>query len=58
MGMSSIDGGSRGGVSVDGIMTSSHEFSPLDIFERSRADWNRESRAGCRWCVPVDHATI
>jgi len=58
MGMSSIDGGSWCGVRVNGIMTSPHEFSPLDILERSRADWNREARAGCRWCVPVDHATI
>jgi hypothetical protein len=58
MGMSSIDGRSRGGVILDGIMTSPHEFSPLDILERCRADWNRDARACCRWRLPVDHATI
>ena len=31
----------------------------IDILERSRADWNRESRTGAnRWTIPVDHATI
>ncbi|MEP6668016.1 MAG: methyltransferase domain-containing protein [Chthoniobacter sp.] len=40
-------------------MATPDEQPPIDILERSRADWNRESRAGsCRWCIPVDHATI
>ncbi len=39
-------------------MASSDDLSPTDILERSRADWNREARNGCRWSIPVDHATI
>jgi SAM-dependent methyltransferase len=33
-------------------------FSTINILERSRADWNREARNGCRWTIPVDEATI
>jgi len=39
-------------------MDSPDDLPPFDILERSRADWNREARNGCRWSVPVDHATI
>jgi SAM-dependent methyltransferase len=40
-------------------MASPHELASIDILERSRADWNHESRSGAsRWCIPVDHATI
>lgn len=40
-------------------MASPDEQPPINILERSRADWNAESRAqSCRWCVPVDRATI
>jgi SAM-dependent methyltransferase len=39
-------------------MTSPSNSSPIDILERSRTDWNAESRAGSRWCTPVDRATI
>jgi SAM-dependent methyltransferase len=34
------------------------DTSAIDILERSRADWNREARNGCRWSIPVDEATI
>jgi SAM-dependent methyltransferase len=35
------------------------DHSPtIDILERSRADWNRAARNGCRWSIPVDEATI
>jgi SAM-dependent methyltransferase len=40
-------------------MTVPDDLSSTDILERSRADWNRESRNGTnRWCIPVDHETI
>ena len=39
-------------------MESPDNSSAIDILERSRADWNREARNGCRWSIPVDEATI
>jgi SAM-dependent methyltransferase len=34
-------------------------MTPAEILERSRANWNQESRDGTnRWTIPVDHETI
>ena len=40
-------------------MATPDTLTSTDILERSRADWNQESRSGqSRWCIPVDRATI
>lgn len=40
-------------------MNSRETAPPIDLLERSRADWNQESCSGTsRWCIPVDHKTI
>lgn len=53
-----IDERSGSGVGADGNMASPDQSHSIDILERARADWNAESRAGSRWCTPVDHAII
>ncbi len=39
-------------------MATPDEHPPINVLERSRADWNGAHRAGCRWCIPVDAGVI
>jgi len=39
-------------------MPTPDDLPPIDVLERSRADWNAAHRDQCRWSIPVDPGTI